>query len=358
MLYFISRCNRFLKLGESMCDFLNNVGPYTYVLKQIDPVYYDSHEEINKCLSLSPDDIIYSNYFLDENIYSGKVIGPKYDIAKMWDSKIYQYDKLRDIVNVPEYLKFDSLYDFLRNVPLNIPYEKMFITSEYSEGGTNNAVYKKGINLGDVWKRVPQRNKVRVSNFLEDSMEISTHIVIFDNDIFICNMLKQYNDVDSVSFKILTYPIWLNDIVIEKAIDSIMKIGEEMRSTGYRGIAGIDLLYHNNEFFLCEINPRKMGSSFFDDDIIHMEYGYSLSALEFMAVNGMPIPQYHYDPFKLFFKFEMLPYNSAFDSAFYDRSYNQLLFDGFRDSKFDIKFNDFYNGNYKTFSLVGECDFT
>lgn len=67
-------------------------------------------------------------------------------------------------------------------------------------------------------------------------------------------------------------------------------IAQELSHMGYRGICGIDFMWHNKTLFAMEINPRFLGSSFLIDTALADRNFPSLACLHVSAFYGMSLP--------------------------------------------------------------------
>lgn len=265
-LYFLSQCERYKELGYSLYYYLKNkklVNDIKFIkdISEIDDYGY-----------------LYSNYIVNNNL-NVRLVLPKYEIVKFWDNKINQYENLSKVVRVPYYKVYDSIFQFIR---LDV-IEKVFISSENSEGGSFCSVFDG--NKKDLLKFLNKKSRIRVSEYIEIKKELSVHVVIFPKYNIIGPILKQENE-NQVVFKSIEYPTTYSYEVI-KYIDNI---STELRKSGYLGVVGIDLMIDSNSnLYLVEINPRKMGSSLMDSLMFEMMYGYSLPVLEYMSLFGIDI---------------------------------------------------------------------
>lgn len=110
---------------------------------------------------------------------------------------------------------------------------------------------------------------VVASPYLENNIPINIHTcisekqtVIFPGSIQIielhdCQLL--YRGADFIAFR------ELDESVKKKVAILATKVADYLRSIGYRGVAGIDMLYTENGLYISEINPRFQASSYIID---------------------------------------------------------------------------------------------
>ncbi|MCR4377230.1 MAG: radical SAM protein [Rhodospirillales bacterium] len=132
-----------------------------------------------------------------------------------------------------------------------------------------------------------------VTGYLEKSIPLNQHIVIFDNECVILPPSVQivslsqggsllYNGGDFSAVQIV------DDSVLSHMRRASEQIGALLRDNGYRGVAGIDYLVRGHELFFIEINPRFQSSTTVLNQSLLMQGCPSVQELHLMAFAGKP----------------------------------------------------------------------
>ncbi len=285
-LYFVSNGKRFKSLGYSLYEYLEK----NYSVSNLEFIDYPTDA------SFDENDFVYSNYFIDSELVSpAKVISTDYGLAKCWDSKINQYTTLKNCVRLPHFKVYSDLISLIKDLD-NLKKHfglKFFIASEYSEGGDFTFVYDghSASKIFEVFNSV-RKSRLRVSRYVPIYKEISCHVIIFKDNVFLGPILEQHNE-DLVRFKSIEYPLDVSNRTFERINCALMSIADKISQTKYLGVVGIDLMIsEDDEIYLVEINPRKMGSSVLDSIFLEFTYGLSLPVFEYKSLNDENCPTF------------------------------------------------------------------
>jgi predicted ATP-grasp superfamily ATP-dependent carboligase len=280
MKFYYIGLERYKILGKMLADYLKM--DMHHILDNWDDIY-----------KIKSEDLVYCHYF-QPLILEGRcnIIGPKLTIAKKWDSKIFQYKNLYKVVPIPKYSIYNDYMSLVRILNMT---DAAFITLPYGNTGDASVIYKKGDKPSDVAKKLgleaDKPFEVRVSEFIDKDFAVSNHIVIKDPKcIFVSPPVRQRIGKDGVTFEGGEYPANLKNGQLSKVYHYAREIGQVMGKDGYVGLAGIDFMFKGNDIYLCEVNPRKMGTTIGISAVMEYELGITLPVLEYLAFMKIPFP--------------------------------------------------------------------
>lgn len=196
---------------------------------------------------------------------------------------------------------------------------KFVIQGEYSCGGSSTWLLTKE-NYHLIFPRIQSNRKYSVSTYLENSISVNVHIIVYSNEVLILPVSIQIISLNEHSFEyqgadFLAFR-FLPTAIKEKIIDYAKIIGERLKRSGYLGVCGIDFIATKSEVFFSEINPRFQSSSFLLNYAMH-DNGYNFS-----------IQHLHLDAFsseKCQFSFRNLTVNYSYWKATYSGDNKILL---------------------------------
>ena len=273
---------RYKILGQMLATYLNM--DMIHILNEWNLIY-----------DIKKEDIVYCHYFQPDEL-EGKcnIICPKLDIAKRWDSKIYQYDNLGDVVTVPSYTTYNSYIELVR--ALRRDKRPSFITLPYGNTGYKSIIYRPGEKVSKIADKleidVDSETQIRVSEYIDKDFCVSIHLIIAsEDDMYMSNAIRQKIGDDEVTFKGGEYPAGLNGIQLIKTHLYTERIGKKLAKDGYRGMIGIDYMVKGNQVIFCELNPRKMGTTVGVSMVMELEYHTSIPIIEYEAIVNGRIPK-------------------------------------------------------------------
>ncbi len=264
----------------------------THLRMEMYPII-DNWDDVSK---IGKDDIVYCHFFQPDFLEGQcKMTCPNLEIARKWDSKVYQYQYLEGIVPLPKFTVYSDYVDMVRAVKDE---DVVFITLPYGNTGHKSIIYRKGDKLSGVANKlgivVDSQTQIRVSEYIDKDYCISIHNVIAsETDMYISQPVKQIIDEDGVTFRGGRYPI-MNEMTghqISQMFTYTREIGWTLAKDGYRGMVGIDYMIKGNDVIFCEINPRKMGTTVPLSMVMEFENHTTIPALEYEAVVNRKLPE-------------------------------------------------------------------
>ncbi len=215
------------------------------------------------------------NYFeeflpdLDRNLFVG--LNEK-SINSLLDSKVFSRLWMRNYV--PSLHYYVTTYADVSIKRINQVFNKsnaFIIQADNGRGGDGSYIFRNTRELDSFMKNT-QTSKVRfsrmiVSPYYEDSIHINQHIIIFDSLIIALQpsieiLVEKECRLHYLGADYAQFNDWDQAVQARKDINKkSVSIAKAMQRAGFKGVAGIDYLYTNNELFFIEINPRFQGSS-------------------------------------------------------------------------------------------------
>jgi hypothetical protein len=282
MKFYYIGLERYKILGQMLATYLNM--DMIHILNEWNLIY-----------DIKKEDIVYCHYFQPDEL-EGKcnIICPKLDIARKWDSKIYQYDNLRDIVMTPFYTTHNSYIELVR--ALRKDNRPSFITLPYGNTGYTSIIYRPGDRVSKIAEKleidVDAETQIRVSEYIDKDFCVSIHLVIAsEDDIYISKAIRQKIGDDGVTFKGGEYPSGLTKAQDFRVWLYTQKIGKFLAKDGYKGMIGVDYMIKDNQVIFCELNPRKMGTTVGVSMVMELEYHTSIPIIEYEAIINGKIPK-------------------------------------------------------------------
>lgn len=190
------------------------------------------------------------------------VIGPDCQVANTWNSKLQTYQKLENIVPIPEFRICSSKSELLKAASeLFIRWRSgIFLSLEYSAAGTFSFRARSEEELlerlGD-WQP-----PYVISRFVPHEFDPTVLAVVAnEEDVFIGGIADQ--QIANVNkFTGSVYPSTLSPEILKTLNEMTVTVGRSMARTGYRGIFGCDYIVdENGAIFFLEVNARKQGTT-------------------------------------------------------------------------------------------------
>lgn len=222
-------------------------------------------------------DRVWHYYFLDGN----SSIKPDTDVAVQWDSKIYQYDQLGDIYQIPDYIVYDNIVRLMPDLQklLNL-YGSFMITTDRGFNGKNYMYVDESTHEADILMKFVHNGRLRVSEYIPNVTSVSLHLIVANRDEFyVSPIVKQH--IDGTLYRGGSYPYYID-------IDC-SALNRKLFDSGYVGLAHVDFMIADDIWF-GEINPRIAGSTPYMSYSLEREYGINLPYLEYYAVQNQSLP--------------------------------------------------------------------
>ena len=198
---------------------------------------------------------------LDE-IPNVSILGPDKHIAKNINSKIYQYQYLKEMLPVVDFRVcrgLDSLLSTAQELFPSWP-DGLFVSREYSAAGVNSVL---AFSTDDIKNKFSAPDEpYLISRYIPHTYDPTLLAVVADeDDIYIAGVADQRIE-KGTRFTGSFYPSVLDETIIAKLSEYTRISGKWLAREGYRGIFGCDFLVdaQNNIRFL-EINARKQGTT-------------------------------------------------------------------------------------------------
>jgi len=190
------------------------------------------------------------------------ILGPDKNIAKRLNSKIYQYQQLKDILPVVDFRichGFDSLIQTAQELN-NTWQDGLFVCREYSAAGVNSIIAHGIDDIKD--KFSPLDEPYLISRFIPHEYDPTVLAVVAgEEDVYIAGVADQRIEQGN-RFTGSVFPSILDKTIIKRLHEYTRIIGGWLAREGYRGIFGCDFLVDDNdEIFFLEINARKQGTT-------------------------------------------------------------------------------------------------
>lgn len=131
----------------------------------------------------------------------------------------------------------------------------------------------------------PENEEYILSPYLERSVPINVHIVIFNHQCVVLPPSIQLVSHQDQTFCYLGADFHAHltcgqlDLIMHRA----KVLGEGLQAAGFRGVCGIDFMLTEDELYFLEINPRFQASSFLCNKLLAKEGKPSLHVLNMMA---------------------------------------------------------------------------
>jgi len=197
-----------------------------------------------------------------DDIPSVSILGPDKQIAKKINSKIYQYQHLKDILPVVDFRACRDFDSLLLTAQELFPSwsDGIFVCREYSAAGVNSIIAH---HIEDIKNKfsVPDEPYL-ISRYIPHRYDPTVLAVVADeDDVYIAGVADQHIE-NGTRFTGSSFPSMLDETVVAKLIEYTQISGKWLAREGYRGIFGCDFLVddQNNIRFL-EINARKQGTT-------------------------------------------------------------------------------------------------
>jgi len=190
------------------------------------------------------------------------ILGPDKHIANQINSKIYQYQHLKDILPVVDFRichGFDLLIQTTQELSKSWP-DGIFVSQEYSAAGVNSIIAH---GIDDIKNKFNALDKpYLISRFIPHEYDPTVLAVVAgEEDVYIAGIADQRIE-QGTRFTGSVFPSVLDNTIVARLQEYTRIVGGWLAREGYRGIFGCDYLVDDNgEIFFVEINARKQGTT-------------------------------------------------------------------------------------------------
>jgi hypothetical protein len=198
---------------------------------------------------------------LDE-IPNVSILGPEKHITRKVNSKIYQYQQLKEILPVVDFRVCHGLDSLIQTAQELFPFwpDGIFACREYSAAGVNSIVAH---HMDDIKNKFSDPDEpYLISRFIPHTYDPTVLAVVAEeDDVYIAGVADQCIE-QGTRFTGSSFPSVLDEKIIAKLMEYTRISGKWLAREGYRGIFGCDFLVDNNDdIFFLEINARKQGTT-------------------------------------------------------------------------------------------------
>jgi len=266
--YLRTNLKRYQPLGHILAEYL---GQQLNIL-----------EESEICRLVKKEDIVYYEIFINPYLENRCcLVGPEYYVANRWNSKIYQYNQLQNVVEVPSFEVFKNILRLISDLDrIKKKWKKFIIFEEFGYGGKNCLICDERTNVEQIFKLFPSNVSIRVSKFLNIIHNVSLHVIILDHkNIYLSPIVDQH--IEGTLFKGGKYPSVLSDKLKSLVFESSLIVSKKLSDAGYLGMCHLDFILDDYKVYFCEINPRKAGTTMCVSYMMERLYDVSLPIIEY-----------------------------------------------------------------------------
>lgn len=219
------------------------------------------------------------------------------DILNIIRNKGKMRNFIRNTVPIVPFMNFNGnkLPDFKFN---DFKCDKFILQECISSGGNGTHLFSYN-ECNDYIKKKNSEESYIISPYINNSIPINVHMVVFDDDCIVFPVSHQiiYNENEKFRFMGADFFTNFSDKIYDTILANSQKIGNKLRKIGYRGVCGIDYLIRKEEIYFLEINPRFQASTFLLNNLLAEISLPSIQELNIMAFSHLK------KPFKSFKKF-------------------------------------------------------
>ena len=240
---------------------------------------------------------------------------------------------IRNIVPIVPFVSFsgNKLPEFKFN---NLNSDKLILQESISSGGNGTHLFSYD-ECNDYLKKKNFKESYIVSPYINDSIPINVHLVIFDDDCIVFPVSHQiiYNENDQFRFMGADFFTNFSDNIYNNIIEYSNKIGNELRKIGYRGACGIDYLIKGEKIYFLEVNPRFQASTFLLNNLLNEMGKPTIQELNIMAFSHIKKPFESFSKFKKCRSyFNIIDDGDRFRKYINDKGEYNILLDGYSQS--------------------------
>ncbi|MBQ8116738.1 MAG: ATP-grasp domain-containing protein [Lachnospiraceae bacterium] len=172
-------------------------------------------------------------------------------------------------------------------------YKKFVLQGTFSCGGSGTWLIKNNSDLDKFMCHPDEEHVVMVTPYLENSVSVNTHIIIYPNGIncFPASIQIIEHFEHRLCYAGGDFPAaqTLSADILDKIYHYSYEIGKRLSRIGYRGICGIDFLVTGNKVYFMEINARFQSSTFLLNRALKKNHLPTMQEMNMHAyVNEMP----------------------------------------------------------------------
>lgn len=204
-------------------------------------------------------------------------------IAIKLNNKFYQQELFRDHIKLPRYKIYKNAISLCADMAQwKTP---ILIASEYGFGGMHFLYYDHSEPPGVIFERF-KLQRIRVAEYISDADNISTHLVIANENTFYVAPPSQQYIANRTVYQGATFPYKYSN----KLNEVCAKICKVLHNEGYLGLCNLDFIVKGDDIYFCEINPRMGITTPYVACYLKEEYDINLPYLEYYAIVNKALP--------------------------------------------------------------------
>jgi predicted ATP-grasp superfamily ATP-dependent carboligase len=190
------------------------------------------------------------------------LLGPRGQVASMWNNKLYQLQMLKDTVPVIDYKVCNGVREMQDSIEQGFTSwpDGVFVSQPYSAAGTNSFIVRSNDEFG---QKLPlPQSTYFISRYVPHEYDPTVlGVVGNEDDVFIAAIADQEIEGGNM-FRGSAFPSVLSYKEQLEIKEHTREVGRVLGRSGYRGIFGCDYIVgENGEIFFVEVNARKQGTT-------------------------------------------------------------------------------------------------
>lgn len=186
-------------------------------------------------------------------------------ILEILNDKIQTRVWMSKHVNAPSFstlFKEECSFNNLKNL---FNSTKGFVIQEKNSSSGTGTYLMTSKNEIEILSKLEEKNQYLVSEFISPSASVNSHLFVTNDDVIVfpgsLQLISQrnnnfiYSGADFLAYRNI------NSCYIHAVYYYSRKIGDLLKSAGFRGICGIDFVISGGEVYFIEINPRFQAST-------------------------------------------------------------------------------------------------
>ncbi len=201
-----------------------------------------------------------------DRIAGVSILGPDKNVARAWNNRLYQQEKLTGVVPLPESRTCRGLRELtvVATEMLRVWPDGIFISLPFSAAGEGSTIVHSRPEIEKKVGRLLGGRDLRtiISQYIPNYCAPTVLAVVANEaDVYIANVADQ-NIVGGNKFRGSEFPSALPARLLTEVKEYARKVGSKLGQAGYRGIFGCDFIVdHDQNLFLVEVNARKLGTT-------------------------------------------------------------------------------------------------
>lgn len=227
--------------------------------------------------------------------YQNRVIGRNaLPLLRLLDSKRASRKLAAKRIPVVPYQQVDSIEQLKNAMPKLSEGVRYILQEDHASGGAGTHIVDKD-NSEAYFSSFDPDKAYFVSPFIEKSISVNIHCILFDDKIVIFPGSIQLVKVENAKIIYMGADFITYQDIPQAARENIKQCGEEfclmLHQMGYRGVLGIDSLLFNQQAHFLEVNARFQASTPLLNRALQEQNLPSIQELHLVACGGGTAPQ-------------------------------------------------------------------